>query len=295
MAKKISVDWRISYREKNNIKPVITKYHRYLETIGLKENTIKLYLHNVSVYLEAVGDNKPTSEDAKRFYESLYDKKLSKSSLNNYAAAIIKYHDMINEPVKIKFLKLNNSLPYYFDESDILKIFNVIDNFKHYCMFNVLFYGCLRSGELCQLDDSDYDSEHLTLRLRETKNGSDALALLNDQTARILNKYLKIRPQLKIDGRYPLFYTDWQHRWSPNQIYKVFLYYKKKACIEKKGAVHCFSRHSSATLMLEKGCDVRIVKEVLRHKDLNTTLRYAHVSDVTKRKSYEKFLTLGDY
>jgi len=161
-------------------------------------------------------------------------------------------------------------------------------------MFNLLFYGCLRSGELCNLDVSDYDPERLTLRLRETKNGSDSFALINNDTAKLLNKYISIKPQIEIDGRYPLFFTDFGNRFNPNQIYKIFLYWKEKAGITKKGGVHCFSRHSSATLMLERGCDIRIVKEVLRHRDLNTTLRYAHVSDVTKRKSYEKFLTLGD-
>ena len=79
-------------------------------------------------------------------------RKLSGSAINNHTAAIIKYHAMIDQPVKLPFLKLNNSLPYYFDEKDILKIFSVCNNLKHYCMLKVLFFGCLRSGELCKLD-----------------------------------------------------------------------------------------------------------------------------------------------
>jgi integrase len=64
---------------------------------------------------------------------------------------------MIDKPVKLPFLKLDNSLPYYFDESDVLKILSVCNNLKHYCMLKVLFFGCLQSGELCKLDVSDYD------------------------------------------------------------------------------------------------------------------------------------------
>jgi integrase/recombinase XerD len=152
---------------------------------------------------------------------------------------------MIDQPVKLPFLKLNNSLPYYFDETDILKIFGVCSNLKHYCMLKVLFFGCLRSGELCHLDVSDYDPDNLTLRLRETKNGSDGIAFINDETARELNKYLQIKPKVEIDGHEPLFITDYCHRWAPSKIHQMFMHYKEKAGIQKKGGVRCFSRHSS--------------------------------------------------
>jgi site-specific recombinase XerD len=140
---------------------------------------------------------------------------------------------MIDQPVKLPFLKLNNSLPYYFDESDVLKILSVCNNLKHYSMLEVLFFGCLRSGELCKLDVPDYDPDTLTLRLRETKNGSDGLA-----------------------------------------------------------GVHCFSRHSSATLMISQGCDLRSVQAILRHRDIHTTLRYTHLCDAVTREKHSQYLTL---
>lgn len=53
--------------------------------------------------------------------------------------------------------------------------------------------------------------------------------------------------------------------------------------------------HTTSTIMVANGCGIRIVKEVLGHKDIRTTLRYAHVSDKTKREKYEPvFDTLGD-
>ena len=179
-----------------------------MEKLGLKENTIKLYTRLINNYLSEVNTDSPSIDDADRFYTSLHDKDLSRSSINNFAAALTKYHQMIDKPVKLPFLKLNNSLPYYFDESDIIKILSVGNNLKHYCMLKVLFFGCLRSGELCNLDVPDYDPDNLTLRLRETKNGSDSLAYINDDTAKTLNPYLQIRPSLEIDGKEPLFYTD---------------------------------------------------------------------------------------
>jgi integrase/recombinase XerD len=87
------------------------------------------------------------------------------SSVTHLKAAITKYQVMIEKPVKLHFMRLNNLLPYYFDQVDILRIFNVCNNIKHLCMLKVLFFGCLRSGELCNLDVPDYESNSLTLRL----------------------------------------------------------------------------------------------------------------------------------
>jgi len=44
--------------------------------------------------------------------------------------------------------------------------------------------------------------------------------------------------------------------------------------------------------LVANGCDIRIVKDLLRHEDIRTTLRYAHVSDKMKRDRYEQCLVL---
>ena len=57
------------------------------------------------------------------------------------------------------------------------------------------------------------------------------------------------------------------------------LSYKDLAGISKRGGVHVFGRHTPATIIIENGADIRIVQEVLRHRDIRTTSRYAHVAD----------------
>ena len=105
-------------------------------------------------------------------------------------------------------------------------------------------------------------------------------------------RYLQIRPVLEIEGRIPLFYTDYGKRWTKRGLHSVFKTYKKKAGVQKKGNLHVFGRHTPATIMVANGCDIRIVKEVLRHRDIRTTLRYAHVSNKTMREKCEQYLIL---
>jgi integrase/recombinase XerD len=271
---------------------VLDRFKRYLKGIGLKDETIKLYLGRVGVFLEYAKCEDPSFETANKYRSRLIDQDLSKGHVNNTCFAIRKFYEMNNMVWDFTFLKPNEGIPYYFDERDVQAIFSVCSNIKHLAMLQTLFYGCLRSSEMCKLEDADLDLRTKSLRLRETKNGSDGMSYINDEAAETLRVYLKMRPKLQIGKRTPLFYTDSGNFWVNNDVHRMFLYYKKKAGVTKPGAVHVFSRHTTATMLIAKGCDLRIVKELLRHRDIRTTLRYAHVSDKTKREKYEECLVL---
>jgi integrase/recombinase XerD len=290
--KRISVDWRAITSPENYIDRSLDKFRVYLTDKGFRESTIEGYIGNVKRYLRFSNSDHPARENYNQFRELLYSSKLSRSTLNQYGYSIKAYHQMLGEDVEFSRMIPNNRLPYYFTNEDVYTIFSSINNIKHLAMLQTLFYGCLRASELCNLNDDDLDMKDLTLRINAGKGGNDGIACINNKCATTLRDYLQIRPTLSIKGKKPLFYTDYGNRWHRIDIHHMFCAYKKKAGIEKRGGLHVFARHTPATIMIANGCDIRIVQEVLRHKDIRTTLRYAHVSDKTKREKYEQYLTL---
>lgn len=287
---RVTVDWSIATT--TNFEPSLKRYRRYLEDQGIRDMTITNYQGNVLRYLKFCKTDHPSANDLENFRDYLAEKKASRSTKNQYNYAIKAYHAMLGEKIQIKRLEPNNQIPYYFDKEDVIKIFSVITNLKHLAMMQTLFYACLRANELCNIDVIDIDFKNLSIRINSGKGGKDGICFITNECASTLRRYLDAKPKLVIEGREPLFFTDYGKRWQRTEIHRLFTHYKAKAGIEKAGGVHVFARHTTATLMIANGADIRIVQKVLRHSDIRTTLRYTHVSDKTKRESYEKCLSL---
>jgi len=115
---------------------------------------------------------------------------------------------------------------------------------------------------------------------------------MSPQCSEVLKSYLEMRPPLEIDGQQPLFYTEYKNRWRGIEISRLFHDCKIKAGISTLGGAHVFARLTVATLMLRNSCDLLTIKEVLRHKSIESSMRYLHLTDDTKRAKCNRFLKL---
>jgi len=111
-------------------------------------------------------------------------------------------------------------------------------------MFKTGFYGCLRASELCNLDLEDVDLDRLALKVRDGKGGKTAMVYLSEDAAETSHDYLAVKPDLALDGKKPLFFTDFYGRYDRKEIYRLVIYYKERAGVTKKGGAHVLFRHN---------------------------------------------------
>jgi len=290
MKQKLKTSWHI---KQEDFESVLNRYDRYLKGRGFSESSIERYASILRNFLRFAGDPHPSQDQAHAFREYIIDQNQAHSTINNSCYALNNFYKMCGEQFEFPILRVNNAIPYFFTEEEVHRIFDAASrNIKHLAMLQTLFYGCLRASELCSLEDKDIDLKNLTIRVRHGKGDKEGIVFITPQCAKTLKRYLEARPDFYIDDIQYLFFTDYGKPWNRIALHRMFILTKKRARIERPGGLHVFGRHSPATIMIAHGADVRVVQTILRHNDIKTTLRYAHVSDSTKRVMYDKFLAI---
>ncbi len=145
-----------------------------------------------------------------------------------------------------------------------------------------LFLNCgMRLSELCGIDLQDIDPNFRSLRV--TGKGSKMrMIYLNDACRIALGEYIEKRATDPLAGSVKttaLFLSGRHQRISQKTVQWMVYKYLREAGLENRGlSVHKL-RHTAATLMYQSGqVDVRVLKDILGHEQLNTTQIYTHVS-----------------
>ena len=151
-----------------------------------------------------------------------------------------------------------------------------------------LFLNCgLRLSELCGINLTDLDKELTALRVLG-KGSKERMVYLNAACSDAIRAYLAVRGQdTQIKDKNALFISSRQHnRISKKTVQWLVKKYLSSAGLGQKHYSTHKLRHTAATLMYRTGkVDVRVLKDILGHEQLNTTQIYTHVSDESMREA----------
>src|SRR3989344_9472486 len=104
----------------------------------------------------------------------------------------------------------------------------------------------------------------MVIKITSSKNNRDRYVTLSEKLLKLLREYYKeYKPQNYI------FEGQRNQKYSTRSIQAIFVKALDKTGIKKKATVHTL-RHSYATHLIEQGVDIRIVQELLGHKNIKT-------------------------
>ena len=158
-------------------------------------------------------------------------------------------------------------------------------DYRDYAMI-VMFLNCgMRLSELVGLDVNDFsenidpsqpDVVYISVKVIG-KGNKERIVYLNNQCVDALTKYKAIRATV-VEPKVKALFVSKQGKRITNRRVEQIIDDRLRICgLSGKGiSVHKL-RHTAATLMYQNGVDVRVLKEVLGHENLNTTQIYTHV------------------
>ena len=277
----ISYEKKYSDYTEKNYELDLFKYFEYLDKNNLNYLTVKYKdVSNFTLFL------------AKQNYKSTTINRIDSSirSFYNY----LELEEKINgNPFKAASnLKVPKRLPNYFKYDEYLTMISVIDKddyeYRNRLILEMLFATGLRVSELSNIKIKDIDFSEREIKIMG-KGSKERFVFYNKECAIVLDSYLKeCRSKLlnSKDSEY-LFINHLGDKLTDRGIRLIIDKIVKKSCIKSKVSPHTF-RHTFATMLLNEGCNIKSVQELLGQSSLGTTGIYAHLTNDEVRLAYMK-------
>ncbi len=253
---------------------------RDMEIRDFSPNTQQAYLHQVKAlarYFGRAPDGLTLEEIHTYQLHLIRERKIASSSLAQAVAALRFFYGVTCpkdwDIKQIPYPKRRRRLPVVFNQTELLRLFDAVQNFKHRAILMTLYAAGLRVSEVVHLRISDIDSQRMMIFVHQGKGRKDRYVTLSHRLLGVLREYWKLeRP-----GHWLFPGQDGQRPLTRASVHKFFKKAVRKTGLIKPITVHCI-RHSYATHLLESGVDIRKIQLLLGHRSLRSTQVYTHVA-----------------
>lgn len=281
VGEKIPVDNAMRLSE-SNLKE-LEKFIQHLTLHAYSKSTINTYRNEFKQLLQLLKQKKVeslTPEDLKRYmYYAMEKEGISENTAHSRLNALKYYFEKVLGKEKFFWEILRPKkplqLPNVLGEKELTKLFNALVSKKYKAILFTAYSAGLRVSETMSLKLIHIDSDRMQIKVENSKGKKDRYVGLSPVVLDVLRQYVKV-----IVPKPTIYLFEGEIAGKPYAIrsaQKVFQRAKEKAGIRKEVSFHSL-RHSFATHLLEKGIDIKYIKEILGHFNIKTTERYTHVS-----------------
>ena len=280
------------HRFSNHLKSV---KNRSSHTVGAYVNDIKSFFD----YIDCTDVCEITQKQIRHYAAHLTKSNLKPATISRKLSALqsffkfLKKNSLITSvptllisrpkmPRRIKDIPKERELaqiPALIEESSTEEDFETVRNF---CVVELLYGTGIRRQELIDLKVSDLDLAEQCLRVTG-KGSKQRIVPISDYLRELLVLYLKTREKIQHSDELSLFLTKKGKKVNKSLVYVIVKSYLSAVTDVHQKSPHML-RHAFATHMLNRGADLRSIRELLGHSSLAATQIYTQ-NDIQKLKS----------
>lgn len=265
-----------------NNKKIIEEFFNIFKLRGYSDVSVKNYNYTFNEFFNFIDKNYKNivKSDIREYLIYKKDDGAKNSTLTNKINTLSslfswlkeeKYID--NNPMKkIIKPKFNDTKRKHLTPKEIELIRLEIDNLFDLTLFELLYSSGIRVSEAVELNWENLEFDNRELTVVNGKGNKDRVTKFSVKTAILLQRYREKRE----DNSEWVFQSQLKRRMSKESIERHIKNLGKDANLSIKVTPHRL-RHSFATLCSEKGIDIHIIKQLLGHKDLKTTMKYISI------------------
>ena len=257
--------------------------------------------------------NKVDRLQVRKFLAYLAGKNFEKTTIARKLSSIRSFFSYLawekivarNPTIYILTPKRMKKVPSFLDLDEVRLLLELPDRrtllgLRDRAILEILYGSGLRVSELVNLNISDVDLLGGMIKVKG-KGSKERLVPIGEIGLASVERYLRMRqlPEkpafFKIKSfqnlsysKEPLFLNFQGSRLSVQSINRLVHKYIRLASIKKGVSPHTL-RHTFATHLLNAGCDLRAVQEMLGHASLSTTQIYTHVTTERLKRVYRKY------
>jgi integrase/recombinase XerD len=206
---------------------------------------------------------------------------------------LLKAEGLPYEHLHLPSIAKPNKKPVVLSKQEVWRMLQAAPLLKHKLLIGLL-YGCgLRCNEVVNLKLTHLDFDRQTLLIVQSKGNKDRIVPLSSHLIRGLKNYIAITnpKEYVLEGKAGMHGDDFDSRYSNRGVQWAVKSVAKQAGIVKEVHPHTL-RHSYATHLLEDGLNIVLLKELLGHANIETTMEYLHLCQLPHKQSFSPLDTL---